>query len=60
MTTKPVYVVQLTPIDTGDGVRQLRGLLKLALRRFKLKCISIKEAKEPVAAGSKKLRSSGG
>jgi len=43
MTRRPqIYVLRLvvTPACT-DGIRALRQLLKIALRRFGLRCVSI-------------------
>lgn len=39
---RPVYVIHLRPTD-GDGVRELRTLLKIAWRRFGLKAVSVRE-----------------
>jgi hypothetical protein len=40
---RPVYRLLLKPEPRVDGVRALRALLKLALQRLGLRCISIEE-----------------
>lgn len=41
---RPAFIVELTPEPgTDDPIRMLRGLLKIALRRFHLKCTDVKE-----------------
>jgi hypothetical protein len=40
------FVVRLRPLPGVDAIRALRQLLKVALRRFGLKCVSIAEQKE--------------
>jgi len=50
----PSYVVTLRPLkDDSDpkGVRRLRGLLKVALRRFGLRCVEVKESGNPAGDG---------
>jgi hypothetical protein len=43
-----VFVLRLVPTpSTPDPVRSLRALLKLALRRFGLRCIDVEEIAEP-------------
>jgi hypothetical protein len=37
----PVYTIRLRPLPGVDAIRQLRALLKRALRSHGLKCISI-------------------
>jgi len=41
---RAVYVVRLRPERGVDGVRALRSLLKAALRRHGLRCLSAREA----------------
>jgi hypothetical protein len=40
---QPVFVVAFRPQANVDGFRALRALLKLALRRFGLRVIEIRE-----------------
>jgi hypothetical protein len=43
---RPIFVLHLTAgPDCPDGFRALRQLLKIALRRFGLRCISVEEVK---------------
>jgi len=44
---KPVFVLTLVAEPGPDGIRDLRALLKLALRRFKLRCVSIEQRPTP-------------
>jgi hypothetical protein len=37
----PVFLVRLRALPGADGVRALRAALKVLLRRFGLKCVSI-------------------
>ncbi len=39
-----VYILKLRARSGADGIRALRALLKVALRRFQLKCLEIREA----------------
>jgi hypothetical protein len=39
---RPTYTLVLMP-TSGDGVRELRALLKVALRKFSLRAISVRE-----------------
>jgi hypothetical protein len=41
-----IFVVSLVTLPGCDPILALRGLLKLALRRFKLRCISVEEKTE--------------
>jgi hypothetical protein len=42
-----VFALRLVPTpSTPDPVRSLRALLKLALRRFGLRCLSVEELTE--------------
>ena len=43
MTKRPVFVITLRPLPGVDPVRALRAALKLLLRRFGLRCVSISE-----------------
>ncbi len=53
MKAKPprttTYTLELTPTRPGDGTAELRQALKVLLRRFGLRCLSIKttEPNEP-------------
>lgn len=38
-----VFVVSLVPAPGCDPILALRGLLKIAMRRFKLRCIDVRE-----------------
>jgi hypothetical protein len=39
-----VFVLRLVPTpSTPDPIRALKGLLKLALRRFGLRCVAVEE-----------------
>jgi hypothetical protein len=40
---RPICTVRLRPEPGADAIRGLRGLLKLALRRFRLRCLSVEE-----------------
>jgi hypothetical protein len=49
MTTsdRPQYVLVFRPEkDCADPIKNLRGLLKTALRRFRLRCVSASEEKK--------------
>jgi len=39
--SEAVYVLKLRARPGDDGIRNLRALLKVALRRFDLRCVSI-------------------
>lgn len=43
MTAKRVFVVSLVAMPGIDPIIALRALLKIALRRFKLRCIDVRE-----------------
>jgi hypothetical protein len=43
MSERPTYVVRLRPETGVDGVRALRTLLKIALRRLGLRAIDAQE-----------------
>ena len=36
---RPIFVLRLRPEPGADAIRNLRGLLKIALRRFRLRCV---------------------
>jgi hypothetical protein len=40
---RPIFVLRLRPEPGADAIRGLRGLLKVARRRFGLRCISCDE-----------------
>jgi hypothetical protein len=45
---RPVFVLRLRPEPAcADPTRSLRAALKLLLRKFRLRCISIEERAEP-------------
>jgi hypothetical protein len=41
-----VFVVSLVAMPGSDPIRAIRWMLKIALRRFKLRCISVEEKTE--------------
>ena len=43
MPPNPVYIVRLTPTPGTDGEKALRLVLKVLLRRFGLRCVSVEE-----------------
>ena len=43
---RPVYRLLLKPKPGVDGVHALRALLKLALQRLGLRCVSIEEVRQ--------------
>jgi len=40
--SRPVYLISLEALPRTDGRQALRGLLKVALRKFRLRCVSLK------------------
>lgn len=41
---RPVYVVRLrAELDVKDDIKALRALLKIALRRLGLRCVSVEQ-----------------
>jgi hypothetical protein len=42
---KPVYLLKLEGEPGDDGIKALRFLLKVLLRRFGLRCVSIEEVR---------------
>jgi hypothetical protein len=42
-----IYVVWLQAEPGADGIRALKTLLKLSLRRFRLRCLSAREEHAP-------------
>jgi hypothetical protein len=40
---RPVFILSLRPEPGVDATRALRWLLKIALRRFRLRCISVEQ-----------------
>ena len=40
---RPIYVLHLQPAQGDDGIRMLRAALKVLMRRFRLRCISVEE-----------------
>lgn len=39
----PVYILRLTPAPGTDGIKALRLALKVLLRRFGLRCVSVEQ-----------------
>jgi hypothetical protein len=57
---RSVFVVSLVAMPGCNPILALRGLLKIALRRFKLRCISVEEKPElPMRASRRGLEPSG-
>ena len=46
-TQRPVFVVAFRAEPRIDAVRSLRGLLKVALRRFGLRAVSVRPGRLP-------------
>jgi hypothetical protein len=44
----PIFVLRMRPLPGADPEHALRWLLKIALRRFKLRCISIESEALPL------------
>jgi hypothetical protein len=44
--TRVIYVLRLVALPDRDAVRELRALLKRALRQYGFRCISVDEEKE--------------
>jgi hypothetical protein len=42
-----IFVLRLVPKPGVDGIKALRAVLKILLRRFGLRCISIKQDERP-------------
>jgi hypothetical protein len=43
--TRPIYVIRLRPNPGVDAIRALRRALKILLRGFGMRCLSIDEEK---------------
>jgi hypothetical protein len=43
---RPVFTLQLQPLPGVDGIRSFRALVKVALRRFELRAIDVRETIE--------------
>jgi hypothetical protein len=41
------FVITLVPRPGSDGIRALKGFLKLALRQYGFRCIDVKEMPPP-------------
>ena len=52
MTNHPDYIVRLRPPAGSDGTQELRGALRVLLRRFKLRCVEIRHATPADAAAN--------
>jgi hypothetical protein len=47
---RPVYVLKITPLH-GDGIHELRALLKRLLRPHQWRCVSVERASlDPIKA----------
>jgi hypothetical protein len=44
--TSPVYIIRLKPRKGVDGIRALKGALKVLLRRFGLRAVKIETEDE--------------
>jgi hypothetical protein len=44
---RPIYKILVRPEPGVDTARALRRLLKVLLRRFRLKCISVEQVEQP-------------
>jgi hypothetical protein len=47
MSDRPTFVLVVRPEPGVDPVRALRGLLKLMLRRFGLRCVTYSQPEVP-------------
>jgi hypothetical protein len=54
-TTTRVFVLTLVAAPGSDAIRSLRSLLKIALRRFGLRCLSIEELAESGAKSAERV-----
>jgi hypothetical protein len=50
MTERPTFVLRLRAAPGIDAVRNLRALLKIALRQLGLRCLEAYEEKPPLGA----------
>ena len=41
--SRPIFVLEFRPLPNVDAIRSIRALLKLSLRRFGLKAVSVSE-----------------
>jgi hypothetical protein len=62
MNDRPTFVLVLRPLPGVDGLRAIRALIKIALRKFGLRCVMLREeqAKDIAAARLGKMSASGG
>ena len=44
---RPVFVLRLTPLPGIDGILALRAVLKTLLRHYGMRCLSVREEREP-------------
>lgn len=44
MSDRPTYTIQLRPEPKVDGPRALRAFLKAALRRYGLRCLTVRQS----------------
>jgi hypothetical protein len=42
---EPVYILRLVPTSGTDGEKALRWMLKVLLRRFGMRCLSVEKEK---------------
>lgn len=47
---RPRYIVTIRPEPGVDGVSALRAFLKVALRRFGMRCVALSEVNEESAS----------
>jgi hypothetical protein len=43
MNDRPTFVLVLRPLPGVDGLRAIRALIKIALRKFGLRCVMLRE-----------------
>jgi hypothetical protein len=43
---KPIYLLKLQAAPGSEGIRALRWLLKVLLRKYGLRCISVEELQQ--------------
>jgi hypothetical protein len=45
VSARPIYILRLAPTPGTDGEKALRWLLKVLLRRFGMRCVSVEKEK---------------
>jgi hypothetical protein len=53
--SRPSYILEFRPLPNVDAIRSIRALLKLSLRRFGLKAVSVSE-RQPERGGTTLLK----